>query len=199
MAATPDTTTPLSRLLNTARDAHRAIGGADTLGSLALRNAFVAGDALIAAKARVNRGEWAATLEQTGIPSSTARLYMRLARHRDQIIAAGCKSISGARDLLTDRKPPRRARRTGSRTTAAPEPEPDDRYEEGYAAGYTKGRADERAARGGARRNGHTWTPTPADLKWVLRRVHPDVVDGNDSLKATRAAQWLNQLLEQAR
>jgi hypothetical protein len=33
----------------------------------------------------------------------------------------------------------------------------------------------------------------------MLKHVHPDVVDRTDSLKATRAAQWLNELLEDAR
>jgi hypothetical protein len=201
----PTKTPTLTQLIAHARKAHAAINGADALGQVALAKAFDAGDALIAAKARVPHGEWAATVEKTGIPASTARLYMQLARNRDRIVAAGCKSIREARTLLTDRKPPRkrRAGRPRSSSTAPPEPV-EDRYEEGYAAGYARGRMDEReyhtARRPVATQNGNgSWSPAPADLKWILKRVHPDVVEDKDSLKATRVAQWLNELLEHAR
>jgi hypothetical protein len=67
--------------------------------------ALEAGDALAAAKARVSHGEWAQRLPSTGIPPSTARLYMQLARERDRIPAAGCTSIREARRLLAGTKP----------------------------------------------------------------------------------------------
>jgi hypothetical protein len=191
----PDTGATLAQLLDTATRAHRAIHGADALGSLALRSAFDAGDALIAAKARVDRGQWADTLAQTGIPPSTARLYMQLARNRERILAAGCTSIREARRLLTDRKPPRKRAATRA-STAAPA---DDRYEEGYMDGYRAGRADGAREAGAGRRNGRPPQLAERDIKWLIKRAHPDHNAERDSLKANRATAWLNDLLDRAR
>jgi hypothetical protein len=187
-------TPTLAELLARARAAHESIGAEP---AAALARALDAGDALIAAKARVPRGEWSEQLATTGIPLSTARLYMQLARERARIQAAGCTSIREARRLLAGTKPrkpapgPRSSREGGWSTRKVP-----DRYEEGYGDGYRAGRADGYAA-------GQAQPKQPAngalpldrkDLLWTIKLAHPDMHDGE--LRATRVTQWLNELLE---
>jgi len=193
--------TTVEELLARARAAHESIRAEP---AAALTRAFEAGDALIAAKAQVAHGEWAAALASTGIPASTARLYMQLARERDRIVAAGCTSIREARQLLAGTKPrkPRTARGTRS--------EAPDRYEEGYAAGYRAGRADGVAAgylagqadaaagkTQDARKNG-SLPLDRKDLRWLVGLAHPDKHGDKVNLRATRVTQWLNELLESA-
>jgi hypothetical protein len=109
----------LADLIARARAAHESIQ-LEPAG--ALMRALDAGDALNAAKALVKHGEWSAKLAETGIPASTAQLYMQLARNRALIIAAGCTSIREARALISDRKPPRRKR--AGRTHVGSDQEP---------------------------------------------------------------------------
>jgi hypothetical protein len=66
----------LAELIARARAAHAAVSGEPRA---ALLRAFEAGDALLAIKAQVAHGEWGACLRETGIPLSTARLYMQMA------------------------------------------------------------------------------------------------------------------------
>lgn len=192
------TTDPVAELLARARDAHDAIRVDD---ATALARALDAGDALIEAKARVGRGEWSERLAQTGIPPSTARLYMRLARNRARIMAAGCTSIRQARELLTERtappRPPHQRHRVSGHERGG------DRYEEGYEAGYLAGSADgyrrglaDGQAAPQARRDGDAPLDR-RDLKWLVKLAHPDV-HGDDALRATRITQWLTALMEEA-
>jgi hypothetical protein len=190
----------ITKLIKAIADAHAKISREP---AAALNYALQAGDNLIALKDRLPHGAWGDTLQRIGIAPRTAALYMQLARNRELIVAAGCTSIRQAQALLADRKPPR-ARRRRSVYETGPEPQGDDRYEEGYRAGYAKGKQDgyAQAAHGRSRRatNGNgPVAPQPADLKWILKRVHPDVAGEKDSLKATRVAQWLTELLETAR
>ena len=130
------TATELRALLDQARAAHDSVT-ADP--STALVAAMAAGDALIAAKAQVKHGESAGALADAGIPPSSARLYMQLARNRERITASGAVSIREARRLVADRRPPR-PRATGSRRGG--HESVSDRYDEGFADGYRKGRAN---------------------------------------------------------
>jgi hypothetical protein len=51
-----------------------------------LTHAMAAGDLLLEAKAQLKHGEWLPWLEaRCGIPERTARLYMRLARNREEL------------------------------------------------------------------------------------------------------------------
>jgi hypothetical protein len=185
--------TTVDELLARAQQAHAAVQAEP---AASLDRALDAGDALNAAKAQLARGEWGPRLAATGIPSSSARLYMQLARARDQIVAAGCTSIRQARQLLADVKPrqPRRSRASGARGVQ-------DRYAEGYADGYRKGRADGYAAAKVSKRasNGARSLPAEADLKWLIKLAHPDKHRDRDELKATRTTQWLTGQLAQSR
>jgi hypothetical protein len=177
----------LNELITRAKLAHESIHRDD---SVALDRAMEAGDALIGIKARVLHGEWQTVLKSIGIPSSTARLYMQLARGRARIVAAGCKSIREARTLLSGTKPSR-PKTTGARRGR----QVSDRYEEGYADGYRAGRS---AAQPRAARNGHA--PASLDLKdlrWLITLAHPD--KNQNELRATRVTQWLNELTAQVR
>jgi hypothetical protein len=56
--------------------------------NVALKHAMSAGDLLIEAKAQLNHGEWQPWIrEHCGISDRTARLYMQLARNREEIEA----------------------------------------------------------------------------------------------------------------
>jgi hypothetical protein len=206
---TPTATPSLDTLVTRARQAHESIQREP---AAALTRAFEAGDALIAIKARLAHGVWAATLRRTTIPPSTARLYMQLARERARILAAGCTSIRQARRLLAGTKPraARRGRAGGARAGrhARTGEAPPDRYQEGYADGYQAGRADGYAAglatakvRDQASRGRATPPPPEArDLRWLLTLVHPDKhQDDQTILRATRVTVWVNALLAQAR
>jgi hypothetical protein len=132
---------------------------------------------------------------------------MQLARERERILAAGCRSIREARRLLagTAPRPPRDGAGGGRRGRT--EQEKEDRYKKGYAKGYEdgyrRGRADgiaagQAAAR--ARRGAEGDGKTPLDkkdLKWLIKLAHPDRNDGD--LRATRVTQWLNELLAKAK
>ena len=184
----------LEELLDRARDAHHSIRGDD---ATSLHRALDAGDALLEAKQRVARGQWGKRLAETGIPSSTARLYMRLAQHRDRIEAAECTSIREARELLTDRTSAPKPRR---RHTVSEHERGGDRYDEGYEAGYTAGAKDgysrglaDGQATAHARSNGRVDLDR-RDVKWLVKLAHPDMHDGD--LRATRVTQWLTSLME---
>ena len=178
-------------LLGRAAAAHRN-GHGDP--KRALASALDAGDAIAAAKALVERGQWAATLRRTGIPPSTAFVFMRLAAHRSLIEGAECTSIRQARRLVADHRAGERARRPRS-------------YEEGYRAGYAEGTRDgysngyaaaaaattPRLSRRRADRD-VGGPPSKADLKWALRRIHPDVVEAADAERAHRVTAWLNAM-----
>jgi hypothetical protein len=192
----------LEALLQQARLAHEAISRVDP--SAALASALDAGDALLAIKAQLHRGEWTAALASIGIPASSARLYMQLARNRDRIVAAGCASIREARRLLAGTRPRARTHSTsGTRGRPAT-----DRYDEGYADGYRAGRADGyqtgyQAGQATTRRRDTPPTAAAAlpfdikDLRWLITKAHPD--KNPDDLRATRVTQVLNELLEKAR
>jgi hypothetical protein len=186
-------TSALDELIARARRAHESIQAEP---AAALERAFEAGDALTAAKAQVERGRWADVLRPTGIPASTARLYMQLARERPRVLAAGCTSIREARRLLAGTKPSRPRQPKGEWSTRTVP----DRYQEGYADGYRAGRADGFAAGQAqpsrSRRDGRPLPLDRKDLRWLVGLAHPDRHDGE--LRATRATQWLNELLEQA-
>jgi hypothetical protein len=67
-----------------------------------LEAALEAGEGLTSLRERLPHGAWEGTLQEIGIPSRTARLYMQLARHREEIAAAQCGSIRQAQALLGD-------------------------------------------------------------------------------------------------
>lgn len=193
----------LDALITRARLAHEAIRRQDDAG--ALERAMDAGDALQAIKDSVPHGNWSAALAATGIPSSTARLYMQLARARVRLSAAGCSSIRDARTLLAGTKPrrPRAAHAQRGRPSPAEHYDP-DRYQEGYADGYRAGRADGflagKAAGEAQPRANRGPVPTALDLKdmrWLITLAHPD--KHSDDLRATRVTQWLNELVAHAR
>jgi hypothetical protein len=177
-------------LLVHAASAHRDAHGDP---QRALAAALDAGDAFASAKTMVDRGTWAATLRRNGIAPSTAFVLMRLAAHRSLIEGAHCTSIRQARRLIA-------THRGGDRVRRGPS------YEEGYRAGYAQGKHDgyshgwvegadaasARPPRRRAGRNGDGAPPSKADLKWALRRLHPDVVEAADSERAHRVAAWLN-------
>src|SRR6185312_8281550 len=108
------TDTSTDDLLAAAAEAHRNVSNEP---GRALAYALDAGDYLIAAKAAVPHGKWSAAAAATGIPGSTVRLYMRLAAHRELIVAAGCTSIRQARALLTTSTDP-----TGDKPRSRPRP-----------------------------------------------------------------------------
>jgi hypothetical protein len=179
----------IKHLLDRAR---READGARGEGSVALEHALRAGDALNEARSLARHGEWTERLRASGIPLSTARLYMQLARERERVEAAGCSSIREARRLVAGtkpRKPPSRAKNGRRRRPAA------DRYEEGYADGYRAGRADGAAQARSSRSNG-SLPLDRKDLRWLIKQAHPDRHDGD--LRATRVTQWLNELLGKA-
>ena len=184
------TASRVEELLGQAAAAHRTKHGDQRP---ALASALDAGDALAAAKALVDHGHWAATLRRAGIPPSTAFVFMRLAAHRSLIEGAECTSIRQARRLVAAHRAGERARRPPS-------------FEEGYRAGYAEGTRDgysngyaaaaattPRLSRRRADR-GVGGPPSKADLKWALRRIHPDVVEAADAARAHRVAAWLNAM-----
>jgi hypothetical protein len=191
----------LAALIARARAAHAAVSGEPRT---ALLRAFEAGEALLAIKAQVRHGAWAACLRETGIPPSTARLYMQLARERARIEAAGCRSIREARRLLSGTRPrPGRPPRSGRRGRTGGSEDAEARYQAGYTAGYAdgyaRGRADGFVHGQGTRPKTAPPDGLPLDrkdLKWLLKLAHPDHHDGN--LRATRITQWLTALLGKA-
>jgi hypothetical protein len=75
----------LDQLVRRVRVAHRAV---QALAANALAAALEAGHALIEIRTQVS-GSWGLCLRANGLPKpSTARLYMQLARHRDEVEAA---------------------------------------------------------------------------------------------------------------
>jgi hypothetical protein len=197
----------LAGLIARARAAHAAVTGEPRA---ALLRAFEAGDALLAIKAQVPHGAWATALRKTGIPPSTARLYMQLARERARIEAAGCTSIREARRLLSGTRPrPTRAPRSGRRGRAEG-PDVEARVQAAYAAGFAAGDAHGFArgdAHGYARGLGDAFLgrakPAPDggpldrnDLRWIIKFVHPDQHKGDR--RATKVTQWLMTLLGKA-
>jgi hypothetical protein len=119
---------------------------------------------------------------------------MRLAAHRSLIEGAECTSIRQARRLVAAHRAGERARRPRS-------------YEEGYRAGYAEGTRDgfsngytagaaTTTPRSSRRRGdrGSGGPPSKADLKWALRRLHPDVVGAADADRAHRVTAWLNAI-----
>lgn len=200
-------TSAVDELFDRARQAHEAVQAEP---GASLERAFEAGEALIAAKAQVPRGEWGERLAKAGIPASSARLYMQLARAKDYIIASGATSIRQARQLLIDTRPKPKARRARVRPDDTDqEVQNADRYKEGYAdgyqrgyeGGYQRGKADGWSAAmkvDGAAKANHKGAPAPtdADLLWLIGLAHPDRHMGDDKVvnKATRITQWLNDL-----
>lgn len=159
-----------------------------------LASALDAGDAIAAAKTLVDRGHWAAALRRAGIAQSTAFVLMRLAAYRSLIEEAECTSIRQARRLVA-------AHRAGERARRAPS------YEEGYRAGYAQGKLDGYSNGYAAAASSKTTRlsrrrpdrdvggpPSNADLKWALRRIHPDVVEAADAERAHRITVWLNAM-----
>jgi hypothetical protein len=74
-----------------------------------IEHAIAAGELLIEAKKRLEHGEFGPWLASHGIPSRTARLYMRLAKNRPIIEAQNGNvadlSLRGALEILTNRLP----------------------------------------------------------------------------------------------
>jgi len=176
-------------------------------GPQALTRALAAGDALNMAKALCPRGSWGAMLELTTIPRATANLYMRLARHRAEIEAAGCTSVREARELLTSpeakaaRPDAPRRRQKGARTPGADRDAVRAAFErgkavgqaEGYAKGYERGERDgRRQARPTAARGRSAANLTSKQLLWLISLAHPDK-NGN-SAHATEVTQILNAM-----
>jgi hypothetical protein len=86
---------------------------AQTALSNALDKVLDVGDTLIAAKARIPEGEWRDWLATNcSLKTSTALLYMQLARHRDEIEAKRKEtpelSVRAARKLIADKSKARR-------------------------------------------------------------------------------------------
>jgi hypothetical protein len=205
------TTEPdIAELIARARVAHEA---AHPSSLNALHHAFEAGEVLTILKDLCRRGEWGRALKQTGIPPSTARLYMQLYRERDRILAAGCTSIRQARDFLSGAAAKRAEKRR--QQAEARETEEATAYDRGYEAGFRDGKAvaeaefeatAEAAYQQGladgqkASSNGHR--PSKADLRWMLKQLHPDKFEANGSKAAKdhakRVTQWLNDLMASA-
>nr|WP_234894923.1 DUF3102 domain-containing protein [Sinorhizobium meliloti] len=92
-----------------AAEINRAHEAAGLAGRELVRHAIAAGQRLIEAKALVAHGEWLPWLKKNcAIPTRTAQLYMRLAKHRELIEAKSADvahlTINAAVDLI-DRKP----------------------------------------------------------------------------------------------
>ncbi len=80
--------------------AHEAVGAALRRG---VQDAMMAGDLLIEAKAQLNHGQWLPWLrDHCAISERTARLYMRLARHREKIENGNVADLSvrGALEII---------------------------------------------------------------------------------------------------
>jgi Protein of unknown function (DUF3102) len=71
-------------LIDAVRAAHEAILGATRN---IVRQAIIAGTALIELKSAVPHGEWLPYLQRCGLKERTAQVYMRLADHRDVVEA----------------------------------------------------------------------------------------------------------------
>lgn len=96
----------LSALASKVNAEHRACSEAIRR---SLAHALTAGELLIEAKAQLPHGEWLPWLGgNTEIPERTARLYMRVARHRGELektATVADLTLRGAVALLTDAKP----------------------------------------------------------------------------------------------
>jgi hypothetical protein len=92
-------TTTLDTLAETANREHELVLEA---GTAMVAHAIKAGEALLKAKELVGHGGWEHWLVENIADKSltTPRLYMRLARHRDQVLAAGPASLNVAQKLL---------------------------------------------------------------------------------------------------
>jgi transposase len=77
-------------------------------GSMVIRHAVAAGEALLAAKAQVEYGQWEGWLAENFPEAnpSTPRAYMRLARYADQLVDAQPTTIRGALRTLADAEAP---------------------------------------------------------------------------------------------
>jgi hypothetical protein len=188
------TASDIKKLLAEIADAHARVSGEP---AAALHYALDAGARLITLKERLERGQFTPALERIGIPATTAQLYMRLARNRERILAAGCKSIREAIRLLAPPKP--RATRTSRARGAEPS---EDRYQEGYDAGYRAGWRDRSAAEQRAQKydNGRPRLSV-RDLKFALTQLHPDRFHSDESSakRANRVTAWLLDELKAAR
>jgi len=98
----------LDELAERVREAHAAT---QTIVANALAAIFAAGEALIAARARIAEGGWQHCLRTCcSIPLSTAKLYVQITEHRAEIEAAlkkdPCLSLRAARLLIAKPKSP---------------------------------------------------------------------------------------------
>lgn len=81
------------------RNAHRDVGNSLTY---SVERAFDAGNLLIEAKSQLKHGEWLPWLrDHVEISERTARRYMRVASHREQIGHVADLTLNGALALLT--------------------------------------------------------------------------------------------------
>jgi len=68
------------------------------------------------------------------------------------------------------------------------------RWQEGWDAGYTQGLRDGERQAAAAPSSG---SPTISDLRWLLKRAHPDVAGADPA--AQRVTSWLTGLLARTR
>jgi hypothetical protein len=194
-------TTDTARLIAQIAEAHARIAREP---AAALNYALDAGANLIALKERLPHGALGDALAQIGINARTARLYMALARDRERIEAAGCKSIREAQRLLAPRGRSRRASSSARRTRDA-EPDAGGDFQRGYDAGYRDGYAkrgrDEATARARANGNGGRSGLSVRDLRFAIKHLHPDRFQGEetDVKRATRLTVFLGDELRTAR
>jgi hypothetical protein len=99
----------LTRLAEVARAEHLAVGEA---AKNVVEHALKCGDALNAAKSKVDAGTWLTWLASTEIKERTAQRYMKLAANREKLEAAVAErsdtmsglTFNGAMALITERK-----------------------------------------------------------------------------------------------
>jgi hypothetical protein len=72
---------------------HGAVGSAT---QDSLRHAIAAGELLIEAKGHIGRGQWLDWLQKYEIPQTTASLYMRLAKNREEIESQSSNSVASS-------------------------------------------------------------------------------------------------------
>jgi hypothetical protein len=97
-----------NRLPVLAAEIMRAHAEARRAAHMSLVYAIEAGEALLEAKEQMNYGEWLPWLQDTEISESTAQVYMRLAKHNDEVLANPQRvadlSIRAALDALRARE-----------------------------------------------------------------------------------------------
>jgi hypothetical protein len=102
VAADIATSNSLADLAARIKAEHEAAGAAIKKG---LQHSIAAGALLVEAKDQVPHGQWLQWIkEHCGMPERTARLYMRLARHRNEIGNVADLTVRGAIDLLARSK-----------------------------------------------------------------------------------------------